>query len=185
MPSPHEAQPGAPGGAPHPMEGLDWEPDAWLVSKALWAASLPLAALRWASIPGCDGLWDRRRRLWTLATPPVGALVFLLQVSRLTPPPPSSSSAATATIAATVPCTTSTTTNTTTAQVEGELGAAAAVTLGDSPFPTAVLLLLLGAIVSGLLWRATSAAAPPRGMAGLVLCGFVMTVGRSPTFAQP
>ena len=27
-----------------------------------------------------DGQWDRRRRLWTLATPPVGALLMLLQV---------------------------------------------------------------------------------------------------------
>ena len=68
----------------HPMAGLDWEPGArgchGLLYKVLWAASLPLAVLRWASIPSSDGLWDRRRRLWTLATPPVGALLMLLQV---------------------------------------------------------------------------------------------------------
>ena len=68
----------------HPMAGLDWEPGArgccGLLSTVLWSASLPLAALRWASIPSSDGLWDRRRRLWTLATPPVGALLMLLQV---------------------------------------------------------------------------------------------------------
>ena len=68
----------------HPMAGLDWEPGArgchGLLYKVLWSASLPLAVLRWASIPSSDGLWDRRRRLWTLATPPVGALLMLLQV---------------------------------------------------------------------------------------------------------
>lgn len=65
----------------HPMAGLDWEPgDYWLLSKVLWSVSLPLAVLRWASIPSSDGLWDRRRRLWTLTTPPVGALLMLLQV---------------------------------------------------------------------------------------------------------
>ena len=68
----------------HPMAGLEWEPGVQgcygLLSKLLWAASLPLAVLRWASIPSSDGLWDRRRRHWTLATPPVGALLMLLQV---------------------------------------------------------------------------------------------------------
>jgi len=68
----------------HPMAGLDWEPGArgcqGLLYTVLWSASLPLAVLRWASIPSSDGLWDRRRRLWTLATPPVGALLMLLQV---------------------------------------------------------------------------------------------------------
>ena len=63
-----------------PMSGLDWEPRASVLSKALWCASLPLVVLQWASIPSSDGRWGARRRRWTLATPPLGLLCFLLQV---------------------------------------------------------------------------------------------------------
>jgi sodium/potassium/calcium exchanger 6 len=61
-----------------PLAGLEWESEASLVGRGLWLLSLPLSVLRAASIPSSDGLWDQRRRLWTLATPPLGALVFLL-----------------------------------------------------------------------------------------------------------
>ena len=63
-----------------PLAGLEWESEASLVGRGLWLLSLPLSVLRAASIPSSDGLWDQRRRLWTLATPPLGALVFLLLV---------------------------------------------------------------------------------------------------------
>ena len=63
-----------------PLAGLEWESDVSLVGRCLWLMSLPLSVLRAASIPSSDGLWDQRRRLWTLATPPLGALVFLLLV---------------------------------------------------------------------------------------------------------
>ena len=63
-----------------PLAGLEWEGEASLVGRGLWLLSLPLSVLRAASIPSSDGLWDQRRRLWTLPTPPLGALLFLLLV---------------------------------------------------------------------------------------------------------
>ena len=63
-----------------PLPGLDWEPGTSMLEKALFLASLPLSLLRTASIPSSDGLWDQRRRLWTVATPPLGALAVLLLV---------------------------------------------------------------------------------------------------------
>ena len=63
-----------------PLAGLEWEDEASLVGRGLWLLSLPLSVLRAASIPSSDGLWDQRRRLWTLPTPPLGALLFLLLV---------------------------------------------------------------------------------------------------------
>ena len=63
-----------------PMAGLDWglvrDGPAW--AKVQFVAEYPFSVLRWLSIPGSDGAWDRRRRVFTAMAPPFLGLVVTL-----------------------------------------------------------------------------------------------------------
>jgi hypothetical protein len=61
------------------MMGVEWEPDASRLSKALWLLESPLSVLRWATIP-TDGEWDWRRRRWAAATPPLAAMLMCVEI---------------------------------------------------------------------------------------------------------
>jgi hypothetical protein len=68
------------------LPGIDYEraPDGSSAAKrALWAflyvVELPLSFCRYLSIPGGDGVWDARRRFWTVASPPLAAFIFLVE----------------------------------------------------------------------------------------------------------
>jgi len=62
------------------MAGVEWDPDAGRLAKALWLLEAPLSILRWATIP-TDAEWDGRRRRWAVATPPLAAALLCVEVS--------------------------------------------------------------------------------------------------------
>lgn len=64
-------------GPPLPLEGLDMPKDTFSLAFLLWLYALPYYAVRWASIPPADGLWDRQRRLVSVCAP-VGVLMLLV-----------------------------------------------------------------------------------------------------------
>ena len=69
------------GGGRVAMSGLDMpEGGSGVAAWAMWLLELPLSTLRWATIPSSDGEWDRRRRFWTAACPPLAICLFAAEV---------------------------------------------------------------------------------------------------------
>jgi Ca2+/Na+ antiporter len=59
------------------MVGLDWDPDASKLEKAIYWVELPFYILRWLTIPGADRQWSRCRRICTCVSFPF-VLVMML-----------------------------------------------------------------------------------------------------------
>ena len=114
--------------------------------------STPAPALppqRWLSIPSSDGEWSRKRRLWTAATPPMASLVFATGLLFDGEAPSYSPFVAT---------------------MLGSVGG------GEGGFPNMVLVMLLSTSLCPLLYLLSVDNKPPRFQAGLVVCGFAMTI---------
>ncbi len=116
------------------------------LAKLLWAFELPLSVVRWLSIPSSDGEWSRRRRLWTAATPPLAALLFLTQQFSGEAP------------------------------TYSPLRDAMAATVSDSGVPVWAVVMLCALPLCPLLYLCSSDRRPPRFEPLLVCCGFVMTI---------
>jgi len=132
------------------MPGLDYpEAGSSKLAIAMWAFEWPLSVLRWLSIPSSDGEWSRKRRLWTAATPPMASLVFATGLLFDGEAPSYSPFVAT---------------------MLGSVGG------GEGGFPNMVLVMLLSTSLCPLLYLLSVDNKPPRFQAGLVVCGFAMTI---------
>jgi len=141
---------GGGGGGEAPMPGLDYpEAGSSKLAIAMWAFEWPLSVLRWLSIPSSDGEWSRKRRLWTAATPPMASLVFATGLLFDGEAPSYSPFVAT---------------------MLGSVGG------GEGGFPNMVLVMLLSTSLCPLLYLLSVDNKPPRFQAGLVVCGFAMTI---------
>lgn len=132
------------GGAPMPL--LDGPEEPGYLYRLLWAFELPLSVIRWLSIPSSDGEWGRRRRLWTAASPPLAALLFLTTQFGGDAPHYS------------------------------VLRDTAVATVGESSMPIWVLVFLCALPVCPLLYLCTCDEAVPRFQPLLVCLGFLMTI---------
>ena len=169
---------GLPAGANAPMAGLDSpEKGSGPVSWVLWVLELPLSLCRWATIPSSDGEWDRRRRLWTAATPPLAACLVAVEVYSNMADGGSGSDCANAT------------NSSFDAGATFDAGAAAdaperpslllallTARLGNSGIPAVVVLLGAAAPLCALVYVGSQDRAPPRWQPVLVMSGFLMTV---------
>lgn len=73
-------EPAAAKGGRAVMAGIDWATvrGESAAARIQFVVEYPFSLLRWASIPGSDGAWDRRRRVWTAIAPPCVGLALCL-----------------------------------------------------------------------------------------------------------